>query len=75
MMIRSLLHLGTVCTDHSLFGFSDASAIITITFLKFSLANNKQSIYMSHTVKENTVLRGSVRPDKVSVIPNAVCRV
>ena len=79
MMIRSLLHLGTVFTDHSLFGFSDASAsaIITNTFLKFSLANTKQSICMSHTVKENmyTVLRGSVRPDKVSVIPNAVCRV
>ena len=27
---------------------------------------------MSHTDKENTVLRGSVSPEHVSVIPNAV---
>ena len=72
LMISTLLGLRSVFTDHSLFGFSDASAIITNTFLKFSLANTSHSICVSHTGKENTVLRGSVSPENVSVIPNAV---
>merc|ERR1719244_1864895 len=72
LMIATLLNIPTVFTDHSLFGFSDASAIITNTFLKFSLSNTNHSICVSHTGKENTVLRGCVRPCKVSVIPNAV---
>ena len=72
LMISTMLGLRSVFTDHSLFGFSDASAIITNTFLKFSLANTSHSICVSHTGKENTVLRGSVSPEKVSVIPNAV---
>jgi len=72
LVVATLLNLSTVFTDHSLFGFSDASAIITNTFLKFSLANTSHTICVSHTGKENTVLRGSVPPDLVSVIPNAV---
>ena len=72
LMIASLLDLPTVFTDHSLFGFSDASAVVTNTFLKFSLANTTHTICVSHTGKENTVLRTSVHPELVSVIPNAV---
>ena len=72
LMVASLLDIPTVFTDHSLFGFSDASAVVTNTFLKFSLANTSHTICVSHTGKENTVLRGSVAPEKVSVIPNAV---
>jgi len=72
LMIATLLDIPTVFTDHSLFGFSDASAVITNTFLKFSLANTSHTICVSHTGKENTVLRGSVKPENVSVIPNAV---
>jgi len=72
LMVGTLLNLPTVFTDHSLFGFSDASAIVTNTFLKFSLTNTSHTICVSHTGKENTVLRGSVVPEKVSVIPNAV---
>ncbi len=47
----------SVFTDHSLFGFSDASAIITNAFLKYSLVNTSHTICVSHTGKENTVLR------------------
>ena len=72
LMIASLLNIPTVFTDHSLFGFSDASAVVTNTFLKFSLANTTHTICVSHTGKENTVLRTSVPPEMVSVIPNAV---
>ncbi len=59
-------------TDHSLFGFADASAVVTNTFLKYSLANTDHCICVSHTGKENTVLRSDVPKRSVSVIPNAV---
>ena len=72
LFVGSLLELGTVFTDHSLFGFADASAIITNTFLRYSLANTDHCICVSHTGKENTVLRSGVPKTKVSVIPNAV---
>ncbi|XP_064642386.1 phosphatidylinositol N-acetylglucosaminyltransferase subunit A-like [Lineus longissimus] len=61
-----------VFTDHSLFGFADASSILTNKFLKFSLAGCNHVICVSHTSKENTVLRSSIKPHLVSVIPNAV---
>jgi hypothetical protein len=38
-------------------GRSDASAIITNTFLRYSLANTSHVICVSNTGKENTVLR------------------
>lgn len=72
MVIGSLLGLKTIFTDHSLFGFADASAIITNKFLQISLSNCTRCICVSHTGKENTVLRGRVPKDRVSVIPNAV---
>ncbi len=57
LFIGSMLGLSTVFTDHSLFGFADASAVVTNTFLKYSLANTDRCICVSHTGKENTVLR------------------
>ena len=41
LFVGSLMGLGTIFTDHSLFGFADASAIVTNTFLKFSLVNTR----------------------------------
>ncbi|KAK1496934.1 hypothetical protein CABS01_11083 [Colletotrichum abscissum] len=82
--------LRTVFTDHSLFGFADASSILTNKILKFSLSDVDHVICVSHTwyvaprpsprtgitdwncSKENTVLRASLDPLMVSVIPNAV---
>ncbi|XP_052212714.1 phosphatidylinositol N-acetylglucosaminyltransferase subunit A-like isoform X2 [Dreissena polymorpha] len=64
--------LKTVFTDHSLFGFADASSILTNKLLKFSLADCHHAICVSHTSKENTVLRAAIKPETVSVIPNAV---
>ncbi|XP_026672017.1 N-acetylglucosaminyl-phosphatidylinositol biosynthetic protein isoform X2 [Ceratina calcarata] len=58
--------------NHSLFGFADASAILTNKFLEISLADCNHCICVSHTGKENTVLRAKVQKEKVSVIPNAV---
>lgn len=64
--------LRTVFTDHSLFGFADAGSILTNKLLKFTLSDVDHIICVSHTCKENTVLRASLDPLIVSVIPNAV---
>lgn len=74
---ESMLHgrtmgLKAVFTDHSLFGFADVGSIMGNKLLKFSLSDVSHVICVSHTCKENTVLRGSLDPLNVSVIPNAV---
>jgi len=62
----------TVYTDHSLFGFNDAACIHVNKLLKFFLTNVHHAICVSHTNKENLVLRAALPPTEVSVIPNAV---
>jgi phosphatidylinositol N-acetylglucosaminyltransferase subunit A len=62
----------TCFTDHSLFGFADASSIHMNKLLKFSLSAVDHVICVSNTSKENTVLRAELDPLDVSVIPNAV---
>lgn len=64
--------LKTVFTDHSLFGFADVASIIQNKLLKFTLTDIGHVICVSHTCKENTVIRASLDPSIVSVIPNAV---
>ncbi|KAK9472799.1 uncharacterized protein V1510DRAFT_393698 [Dipodascopsis tothii] len=64
--------LSTVFTDHSLFGFADPGSILGNKLLKFTLSDVGHVICVSHTCKENTVLRASLDPVSVSVIPNAV---
>ncbi|KAJ7753738.1 transferase [Mycena metata] len=79
-----LLGVRSVFTDHSLFGFDDAASILTNKLMAGSLKNVDAVICVSHTGRENTVLRGelfeksdtdpdglSVR-DSVYVIPNAL---
>lgn len=74
---EALLHgrtmgLQTVFTDHSLFGFADVGSIVGNKLLKFTLSDVGHVICVSHTCKENTVLRALIDPLLVSVIPNAV---
>ena len=40
--------------------------------LQFTLADIDQAICVSHTSKENTVLRSGISPEKVFMVPNAV---
>lgn len=61
-----------VFTDHSLYGFGDVGSIHMNKVLQFTLADVSQAICVSHTSKENTVLRSGLPPEKVFVIPNAV---
>lgn len=72
---ESILHARTmgyrvVFTDHSLFGFADPASILVNKLLKFALADVHRAICVSHTSKENTVLRACIPPDRVYVIPN-----
>lgn len=59
-----------VFTDHSLFGFADAASIATNKLLKAALSDVQAVICVSHTSRENTVLRACLPPARVSVIPN-----
>lgn len=59
-----------VFTDHSLFGFADPASIVTNKLLKCVLADVHRVICVSHTSKENTVLRACLPPADVFVIPN-----
>lgn len=72
MHIGAIMGLRAVFTDHSLFGFADLSAVVTNNYLHIALAFTNHCICVSHTGKENTVLRAQVKASNVSVIPNAV---
>eukprot|EP00940_MAST-03C_sp_MAST-3C-sp2_P001708 g1708.t1 len=72
-----ILHAGTmgyrvVFTDHSLFGFADAASINVNKVLQFCLSGIDHAIAVSNTCRENLVLRASLPPDTISVIPNAI---
>ena len=64
----------TVFTDHSLFGFNDVISINVNKLLQFTSGHIDHAICVSHTSRENTVVRstGALRPEDISVIPNAV---
>ncbi|XP_078736796.1 LOW QUALITY PROTEIN: phosphatidylinositol N-acetylglucosaminyltransferase subunit A [Lampetra fluviatilis] len=62
----------TVFTDHSLFGFADASSVLTNKLLCVSLCDVTRAVCVSHTGRENTALRAGLAPRRVSVVPNAV---
>ena len=85
MMHEGILYARTmgmkcVFTDHSLFGFADVVAIHMNKLLDMTLSDTQHVICVSHTAKENTILRSGyllgdepgLAPDRVSVIPNAV---
>lgn len=64
--------LKAVFTDHSLFSFGNAASIHINKFMKFTLSDIDHIICVSHTSRENLVLRAHVDPALVSTIPNAV---
>lgn len=77
LMHECILHARTMgykalYTDHSLFGFADAASINLNKVMKFTMSDVDHAIAVSHTCRENLVLRASLAPSKVSAIPNAV---
>jgi glycosyltransferase involved in cell wall biosynthesis len=63
-------HVKVLFTDHSLVGFADPASIALNKALKFTLADAHAIICVSHTSRENTVLRACLPPRRVYVIPN-----
>ncbi|KAF9057182.1 glycosyltransferase family 4 protein [Panaeolus papilionaceus] len=55
-----MMGIRTVFTDHSLFGFDDAASILTNKLMVGTLKNVDAVICVSHTGRENTVLRGQL---------------
>eukprot|EP00744_Colponema_vietnamica_P001682 GILI01002761.1.p1 GENE.GILI01002761.1~~GILI01002761.1.p1 ORF type:complete len:502 (+),score=105.46 GILI01002761.1:128-1507(+) len=72
MLTSKTMGYKVIYTDHSLFGFADAACIHINKVLKWALSEIDHAICVSHTSKENLVLRASLSPHNVSVIPNAV---
>ncbi|GAA5978271.1 hypothetical protein JCM11641_001155 [Rhodosporidiobolus odoratus] len=75
--LEAIMHARTmgikaVFTDHSLFGLGNMAEIWGNKMLKGCLSDLEAVICVSHTGKENTVLRGSLNPSLVHVIPNSV---
>eukprot|EP01087_Luapelamoeba_hula_P011793 TRINITY_DN3252_c0_g1_i1.p1 TRINITY_DN3252_c0_g1~~TRINITY_DN3252_c0_g1_i1.p1 ORF type:complete len:286 (+),score=18.70 TRINITY_DN3252_c0_g1_i1:112-969(+) len=69
------MRIRTVFTDHSLFGFDSGAAIHMNKVFRCCMADVTHVICVSHTCKENTVLRSRLYPGMVSAIPNALdCR-
>lgn len=71
LMARTMGY-STVYTDHSLFGFKELSSIHLNKLMKFTLSDVQHAIAVSHTCRENLVLRASMDANCISVIPNAV---
>jgi len=65
LMHAKTMGIPTCFTDHSLLGFADAASIHLNKVLVWSLCDIDHSICVSHTSKENTVLRAGVDPQKV----------
>ncbi|GAA6010786.1 hypothetical protein JCM11491_002945 [Sporobolomyces phaffii] len=72
IMHARTMGIKAVFTDHSLFGLGNMAEIWGNKMLKGCLSDIEAVICVSHTGKENTVLRGALDPSIVHVIPNAV---
>lgn len=68
----SELGLASVYTDHSLFGFDDIASIILNRVQKVTMSTVSAVICVSHTCRDNFILRAKLPPSIVQVIPNAV---
>ena len=55
-----------------MFSFADAACIHMNKIFKFFLTHCNHCICVSHTHKENLVLRGALNPHQIAVINNAV---
>ncbi|PHJ22807.1 n-acetylglucosaminyl-phosphatidylinositol biosynthetic protein family gt4 protein, partial [Cystoisospora suis] len=72
LRIARALGLQVVFTDHSLFGFSDMACIHLNKMILYHMHDVDACICVSHTHKENFVLRSGMHPSRVYVINNAV---
>mmetsp|Transcript_2801 Transcript_2801/g.3725 ORF Transcript_2801/g.3725 Transcript_2801/m.3725 type:complete len:454 (+) Transcript_2801:76-1437(+) len=65
--------LASVYTDHSLFGIDDDLASVLLNrVMKATLSTAGAVICVSHTCRENLILRTNIDPSLVYAIPNAI---
>jgi len=64
--------LASVYTDHSLFGFDDLASVILNRVIKATLSTVNAIICVSHTCRENLIMRANIDPTIVHAIPNAI---
>lgn len=72
LVYASELGLKSVYTDHSLFGFDDIASLILNRVLKITLSTADAIICVSHTCRDNLIVRAAIDPSVVHAIPNAV---
>ncbi|KAA0169716.1 hypothetical protein FNF27_06897 [Cafeteria roenbergensis] len=72
LLYARTMGLPCVYTDHSLFGFADLASVCVNKMCKYSMADVDHCICVSHTCRENLVLRAALPPSRTSAIPNAV---
>jgi len=77
MMHEALFHaqtigIKTVFTSHSLFNVFDLASLHLNKILRLTLCGIDHCIGVSHTCRENMIVRAGLRPEDVSAIPNAV---
>jgi phosphatidylinositol glycan class A protein len=72
IVYASMLGLASVYTDHSLFGFDDLASVILNRVLQTTLSTVGTAVCVSHTCRDNLILRAHLDPARVRVIPNAV---
>jgi phosphatidylinositol glycan class A protein len=75
IVYAGIMGLTTVYTDHSLFGFDDLAGVILNRVLQTTLSTIDAAICVSHTCRDNFILRTRMQGDlaqRVRVIPNAV---
>lgn len=66
------LGLASVYTDHSLFGFDDLASVVLNAVNKATLSTVGAAICVSHTCRENLIMRAKLDPTIVYAIPNAI---
>jgi len=66
------LGLASVYTDHSLFGFDDLASVVLNSVIKATLSTVGAAICVSHTCRENLIMRAKLDPTIVYAIPNAI---
>jgi len=73
MVYASEMGLASVYTDHSLFGINDdLASVILNKVLMATLCNAHAIICVSHTCRENFIMRTRTDPSIVHAIPNAI---
>jgi phosphatidylinositol glycan class A protein len=72
IVYASMLGLASVYTDHSLFGFDDLASVILNRVLQTTLSTVGAAVCVSHTCRDNLILRAHLDPSRARVIPNAV---